>query len=342
MTANAASTPDAPADVLRRMIMGFRSTQLLFIAARLELADLLADAPLTVDMLARRCGATAVNLRRVLRALAALGVFEELEGDRFGCTTLSEGLRWQVPGSLAAVAALYGDAWLWHAYGEAIGTVCGGPTGFEAAHGMPLFEYLDSQPAARAVFDAAMAGFSAQEAQQLARAFDFGRLRRIVDVGGGSGRLVAGLLAAHPHLEAIVFDRPDTAAAARRALEAQGMGPRVRCIGGDFFEGVPPGGDAYLLKSVLHDWDDSAALRILRRVRAAMAPGALLIVAERLLGPALLSTEARLFDFNMMVVAGGVERGAAEFAALFARADLALERVIPTDGALSLVLAQAR
>lgn len=187
-----------------------------------------------------------------------------------------------------------------------------------------------------------MAGFSAREAQQLARAFDFGRVRRVVDVGGGSGRLVAGLLAAYPHLGAIVFDRPDTAAAAQRALEAQGFGARVQCVGGDFFAGVPAGGDVYVLKSVLHDWDDAAALRLLRQVRAVLAPGALLIVAERLLGPAASSAEARLFDFNMMVVAGGVERGVAEYAALFARADLVLERVVPTEGALALVLARPR
>jgi hypothetical protein len=332
----------APADAaaLRQMIMGFRATQLIHVAARLGLADRLARGAQTPAALAQQAGAEPDALRRVLRALASLGIFAETADGAYALTPLAEPLCSDRPGSLHSTALLYGAEFLWRAYGHMEHSVRTGRPGFDDVHGASLFAYLADDAAAAALFHGAMAGFSDQEAAAILAAYDYAAARSVVDVGGGQGRLLSALLLAHPHLGGVVLDLATAQAGANALLADAGLAARARFVAGDFFAAVPGGGDLYLLKSVIHNWDDGAAITILRRCRAAMADHARLLLIERVVPAGNAPAEAKLFDVNMLVVVGGRERTAEEYRALLAQAGLALVQVIPTASPLSLVEAR--
>jgi hypothetical protein len=242
-----------------------------------------------------------------------------------------------VPGSLRSLALLYGEDWLWQAYGRTLYSVQTGRPAFEHVHGQPFFDYLDDHPAAAALFHAGMSGYSAHEAPAILAHYDFSGISRVVDVGGGQATLATALLHAYSGLSAVILDLEAAATSARRALAAAGVADRGTFVAGDFFTSVPAGADLYVLKSVLHNWDDAAAVRILRRCREAMAADARLLVIERVVPPGNAPAEAKLFDINMLVVIGGRERTEREYRALFEVAGLSLSRVIPTGLPLSLV-----
>jgi O-methyltransferase domain/Dimerisation domain len=328
---------------LRELIMGFRSTQLVHAAARLDLAEHLRNGPRSAQELAPHVGAHAPTLHRLMRALAALGVLAPADRDGFALTAEGELLRSDADGSLRNLARLYGAPWLWQAYGDLITSVRSGEPAFDRVHGQPFFDHLAHHPDAAADFDAAMSSYSAGEARAVAEAYpDFSAMRHVVDVGGGQGLLLAELLRRHAHLRGTLFERAPVIAAAREPIAAAGLAAQLQA--GDFFAGVAPAGaDAYLLKSVIHDWDDERALAILRRCRAAMTPPASrLLLIERLLaddpgaGP-----EAALFDINMLVTVGGRERSAADHEALLRGAGLRMTRVVATACALSIVEAMS-
>jgi SAM-dependent methyltransferase len=325
------------AATLRQMIMGFRVTQLVYVAAKLGLADHLRPGPQSPQELAQAAGAEPQALRRLLRALASLGLFTELDDGAFALTPLAELLQSDTADSLRSLALLYGEEWLWHAYGRMLYSVQTGQPAFEQAHGQPLYDYLHDHPPAAALFHQAMSGYSAQEAAAILAAYDFSEATTVVDVGGGHGVLVAALLQALPHLSGVVFDLALVVADARRLLADAGVAARSRYVAGDFFAAVPGGGDVYLLKSVLHNWDDAAAVRILRRCRQAMAEHARLLVVERVIPPGNTPAEAKLFDINMLVVVGGQERTEAEYRALFLAAGFNLTQIVPTHSHLSLI-----
>src|SRR5215475_7964346 len=274
---------------LRHLIMGFRSTQLIHVAAKLGLADRLKAGPQTAQALAEAVGAEPRALYRVLRALASLGIFAESSGGGF------------------TLAALYGEEWLWDAYGRTLHSVLTGAPAFERTHGTAFFEYLDHHATAATLFHDAMTGYSAQEAEAILAGYDFSRVTNIVDVGGGHGALLARLLRAHRGLSGVVLDLPASGPGAQRLLAEAGVAERGMFAAGDFFDAIPRGGDVYLLKSVIHNWHDEAAVRILRRCREAMAEDARLLVIERIIPPGNAPAEAKLFDINMLVVIGGRE-----------------------------------
>jgi ubiquinone/menaquinone biosynthesis C-methylase UbiE len=334
MSAPAAASESAAQ--LARLIMGFRPTQLIFTAAKLRLADHVAAKPLTPEKLAEVTGAKREPLKRLLRALASLGLFEERGDGAFATTALGALLRSDAAGSLRNVALLYGEQFIWQAYGQTYHSVMTGEPGFERAHGEGFYDYLGEHADAADLFNAAMSGFSAQEAAAIIAAYDFSNVATVIDVGGGEGKLAASLVEAHPHLSAIVFDLPATVSKAA----AGGARPRVQFAGGDFFDKAPRGGDLYLLKSVLHNWRDDDAVRILATCRKAMGAEGRLLVIERVIPPGNEPSEAKLFDINMLVVVGGLERTQSQYAQLFERAGLALTRVTPTAGPMSLVEAK--
>ena len=331
----------APREALAERIMGFRTTQMIHVAARLGLADQLAAGPRTPADLAAAIGADASALHRLLRALAGLGIFIEDSAGAFALTPQAELLRSDLPGSLHGIAMLYGEEWLWQAYGEMLHSARTGRPGFLKAHGQPLYSYLHEHPRAAARFDAAMSPFSAQEVAAILEAYDFSAVRTVVDIGGGHGALIAGLLRAHPHLSGIVFDLPSVVAGAMRLLGETGIADRLRCLAGDFFDEVPAGGDLYVMKSVLHNWDDIDAARILGACRAGMAPDARLLVVERVVPAGNGPSEAKLFDINMLTVAGGRERTERDYRALLRDAGLELEWLAPTRSPLSIMVARA-
>jgi SAM-dependent methyltransferase len=322
---------------LRRLILGLRTTQLIAVAAQLGIADALCDTPRSVAALADELRVDADALRRLLRALARLGVFAEADDGRIAHTPLSQPLRRAADRSLHHVAQLYGAPWLWQAYGALLHSVRSGRPAFEHVHGQPFYDYLDSHPAAAEQFNRTMSAFTAHEVAALAVACDLAGAGTVVDVGGGHGALVAALLQRHPRLRGVVFERADVVDGARRTLADAGLAARSVCIAGDFFERVPDGGDVYLLKSVLHNWRDDDALRILRACRRALPPHARLLIAERVIAPGAAGTEAALFDINMMVTVGGQERSEPEYAALLGAAGLRWRRTSATASPLSVI-----
>jgi precorrin-6B methylase 2 len=330
------------AATLRGFILGFRRTQLIGVAARLGLADELRHGPRSAEDLARATGADVRALPRVLRALASEGVFAETADGRFDTTPLAELLRSDAPGSMRAMAVLYGEPWMWQAYGALSHSVRTGRTAFEHVHGSDFYGFLKDHPSHAELFQQAMTAFTAHEVAAIASACDLAGASTLVDVGAGHGALAAALLTRHPRLNGIVFDLPAVIAGARRALDEAGLLQRCTCIAGDFFESVPSGGDIYLMKSVLHNWDDESASRILRRCAAAMHERARLIVVESVIPPGNDASEAKLFDINMMVTAGGQERTEAEYRALLHAAGLRLVRTTATPSPLSLIEAILR
>jgi SAM-dependent methyltransferase len=302
------------------LIDSFLTFQLVHVAARLGIADALADGPLTGEELARAVGAEPAALTRVLRGLAAEGVLEE-DGETFALTPLGEALR-GLKGSILARGELY-----YRAAGGLLDAVRQGGIPFERVYGERFFAHLSRRPADEAAFQASMAARSEREARDVAAAYDFSAVRRLVDVGGGSGALLATILDAAPQVEGVLLDRPAAVEQARRRLAG-----RAECVAGDFFAAVPAGADAYLLSRVIHDWPDDDAIRILRSCRAAMAPGARLLLVEAVLPErAADAPEAIRMDLHMLILFGGRERTEREYARLLGAAGLALRRVIPTD-----------
>jgi hypothetical protein len=325
------------AAALRRMIMGFRTTQLIYVAAKLGLADQMQRGPHAASALANVVGADARALYRLLRALSTLGVvFEPVEG-WFELTPLGHWLCSDQPGSLKDLALLYGDEWYWQAYSLLHHSVVTGRPAFEQTHGQSLYAYLDEHPDAANVFNRAMSAFSAQEATALLAAYDFSAATTLIDVAGGQGNLLAAILAAHQQLCGVLFDLPSVIEGCRGQWANGELAARVQLVAGNFFEGLPSGGDAYLLKSILHNWNDAAAQRILQRCREAIPPHGRLLVVERVIPQGSEPAEAKLFDINMLVVLGGQERTADEYGALLAASGFALQRVISTRSPLSII-----
>jgi hypothetical protein len=310
---------------LLRLAYGYQVSQAIYVAAALGIADELADGPRAVDDLATATATHADSLHRLLRALAAVDVLREEPDGRFALTALGEELR----GPVGSWAAFLGRPNHWAAWGHLLHTVRTGENAFQAVHGMDVWEYRARHPEEGAIFDAAMTGGSRRVNAAVAAAHDFGRYGVIVDVGGGHGALLAGILARYPGVRGVVFDQPAVVAGA----EPDGF----EVVGGSFFEEVPAGADAYLLKSVLHDWEDEPAIEILRTCRRAARAGTALLVVERRLELPL----TKFSDLNMLVGPGGRERTPEEYAALLAAAGYELVGETPTETEVSVYEARA-
>ncbi|MGH2354048.1 MAG: methyltransferase [Chloroflexota bacterium] len=322
---------------LAGLIGGYRSTQMLFAAAQLGIADRLADGPLQSRALAGMVGADEAALRRLLRGLVNVGVLTEDAGGRFGLTPVGAALRTDVPGSQHAWAIWEGGM-SYQAWGALLYSVQTGRAAFDHVFGRPFFAHFAAHPEAGDGFNRAMAGYSAAIATAVAQGYDFSPFRTVVDVGGGHGTLLAAVLRAYPHLTGVHSDLPSVAAGAEPWLAAAGVAGRCRIVSGDFFAAVPGGGDVYLLGHIVHDWDDAQAVRILRNCRTAMAGhGRLLIVEKHMPEPMTEGAVPPGTDVNMLVLTGGRERTDAEYRALLAAAGWRLERVMPTRSMASIL-----
>jgi len=328
---------NTPTEELRHLIFGFRVTQALYAATELGVADLLASGPQSADDLATACGAHAPSLYRVLRLLASEGVFTEMRDGRFALTPMAEALRRDAPGSLRPSVLFNAGEAMWRSWGHLVHAVRTGEPAFDHAHGVDLFEYFRRHPDEWAIFDQVMTNQTAPLTRAVAAAYDFSPCRTIVDVGGGRGALALGLVEAYPHLRGIVFDQPAVAAGARQAIEAAGLTDRCEAVGGDFFAAVPEGGDTYLVKFILHDWDDERCVAILRACRRAVPEDGRLLVIEVLIPPGEARSYAKSQDVNMLVNLTGRERTETEYRALYAAAGFALTRTIPAHGELHVI-----
>jgi hypothetical protein len=331
-----ASNQSAAAE-LRRLIVGYRLSQALHVAAKLGVADVLQNGPLSVDELARAVSAHPESLYRVMRVLASESVFAESEPRHFQLTPLALLLQSEVPGSLRARAIFDCEGAHWQAWGHLLHSVATGEPAFDRTHGASFFEYMKTHAAFAASFDTVMTDQTAAGAQALVEAYDFSGLGTLVDVGGGHGSFLAAILAAYPPLSGILYDLPHVAAGARPTLEAAGVADRCDVIGGDFFERVPAGGDAYLLKHILHNWDEPRCTTILRNGRQTMPENGRLLVVETLIPPGDEPSYGKYLDLEMLVLLPGRERTEAEYGKLLQATGFKLSRVIATRSELSIL-----
>ena len=322
-------------------IVGLGATQLIRAAARLRLPDLLEEGPRTAAELAAMAEMAGVDpdaLHRTLRGLVAVGLFTLGEDGRFRNNRLSRTLRSGTPGSLRNYALYFGSKSHVEAWADFDRTLESGGNAFERVHGATVWDWFDAHPDERATFAGAMGELTELYASAVATAYPFASVRRLCDVGGGRGTLLAEILLRHPHLSGVLLDGPGVLDNARTYLAAHGVLDRVELVAGSFFEGVPAGSDAYLLKNVLHDWDDGRCRTILGNCRKAMVTGTRLLVVETVVEADSVHDLGPLSDLQMMVVcAGGRERSRAEFDRLFAECGFRLERVIATASPMSLI-----
>ncbi len=328
--------PPLPA-VLLQMITGCWVSQIIHVAAKLGIADLLSDGAKSSAELAKSTGVDADALYRMLRALASLGIFAERDPGFFELTPLAEYLRTGAPGSLRAAAIMFGEDWHYRPWGNLLHSVKTGQTAFSHIFGEEVFPYLAWNEEAAKIFNEAMTGGASADIAAITAAYDFSGIGRVVDIGGGHGSLIAAVLKANPSIRGTLFDQPAVVAGAQRLLEAEGVAARCEIVGGDFFESVPSGGDVYTLKYIIHDWDDDRALRILRNLHRAMGAKSRILLIENVIAPGNEPSFGKLVDIEMLVMAGGRERTAQEFRALYAAAGFELTNIIPTQSALSLV-----
>lgn len=315
---------------LHRLIIGHQAAQAVHVAAVLGIADLVAAKPRSAAELAAQTTSHEASLRRLLRALAALGVLHEQEDGRFGLGELGQPLRTDHPQSAAGWAAFVGRESVWAAWGALGHSVATGENAFAHVHGEDVWRYRAGRPEDSAAFDRAMASQTLGVAESVLDAFAFDRFGVIVDVAGGTGAFLAAILARYPAARGILFDQPHVVASAA-------VHERCEVVAGDFFEAVPEGGDAYVLKAIVHDWEDEQSVAILRACRRAIAAGGSLLLVERLLGPPNELPEAKLSDLNMMVAPGGRERTLEEYAALFEAAGFRLVGETPTASGRSVI-----
>jgi hypothetical protein len=316
------------------MITGYWISQAIYVAAKLGIADLLKDGPKTDDELAQATGAHPRSLYRLLRALASVRVFAEAEDGRFGLTPLGEYLQTGIPGSVRALTINHGER-LYRPWGDLLHSVRTGETAFNHIFGMDVWQYATQNPEAVAIFNEAMTELTTQISTAVVAAYAFSRSSKIVDIGGGNGALILSILQANPQMSGVLFDLPHVIESAKKHLDAAGLTGRCAVVAGDFFASVPSGGDTYILKNIIHDWDDEHALKILQNCHRAMAENGKLLLVEGIIPPGNEPSFGKLVDLNMLVMAGGGERTEAEYRALLAAAGFQLTNVVPLQSPLS-------
>ncbi len=333
---------ESPQAAIVDLIGGVWAARAVAALARLGVPDHLANGALSVAELAPVVGAHPDALYRLLRAVSSIGVLAKTADDRFSLTALGSCLRSDVPGSMRAAIASELDTAHWQSWGQLDDCIRTGQPAFNKVFGMTGWEYYRTRnPEDGRLFSENMSSMSATEVQAILAAYSFEGARRVVDVGGAYGAFLAGVLARVPQALGVLFDHPEVVALAGPALKSLGVADRVERVGGDFFESVPSGGDVYLLKHILHDWNDDECVRILRCIRKAMAPSARVVVAEIPIAEGRQSSFAALLDINMLVMLTGRERTPEEYAALFTRAGLRLVGVTPTESPMALLEARA-
>lgn len=323
------------------MMTGAFFARAIYTAAKFGIADVLSDGPLAADAIAQRIDANPDAVGRMLRALASRGIFAQQADGRFALTPLADALRSDSPTSVRGIVLFWGDQRHWEHWGQLPNAVRTGQPTVEALRGKPMFEFLEGDPEFAAIFNDGMTSVSDMEIAPVLAAYDFTGVGTIVDVGGGHGRLLAAVLRKWPQAQGTLFDSESVVEGAPAVLEGAGVADRCSVVAGTFFESVPSGGDAYLLKHIVHDWDESNVLQILRNVRAAMPNNAKVLVIESVVPDDDREHLSKMLDLEMLVVATGRERTAIEYAELLRAAGFRFTRIIPTVGPMSIVEGEA-
>ncbi len=329
---------DAPPEaVLTQMITGSLGSQAVYVAAKLGIADLLANGPKNVDELAQSVEADAPSLYRVLRALASFGVFAEREDRVFELTPTADLLRSDSSGSLRDLAIFFGEDWHWKVWGQTLYSVRTGQAAWGKVHGQEVFPFFAANREAAKIFDRAMTSLSNLAIKAVIEAYDFSGIKTLVDVAGGHGRLLTSILEANPAVKGVLFDMPHVIEGAKENEGVKAAGSRCELTSGDFFFEVPAGADAYIMKHIIHDWDDERALQILKNIRRVMKADGRVLLVEAVITDGGERDFGKLLDIEMLVSPGGKERTAGEYKELFAQAGLRLTRIVPTNSPYSVI-----
>lgn len=323
--------------ILEITYSNFVIARALYAFAKLGIADLLRDKALRSEELASPAGVAPGALYRLLRTLSTAEVVSESQDHRFTLGPLGEALRSDAPGSMRAWAIFSGEPFYLQAWEQIVHTIQTGQPAWEHVHKMPIFEYIGQHPEAAQIFDQAMTSLSAGEAPAIVEAYDFVGIRKLADIGGGQGLMLRTILRSHPKMAGVLFDRPDALQGTQELLVQEELAHRCEVVPGDFFQSVPQGADAYLLKYVIHDWDDERSVAILRNCRRAMTNDARLLLVETVVPRPGEAHFAKLQDLEMLVVAGSQERTVDEYSHLLERAGFTLIRVLPTTGPASIL-----
>jgi hypothetical protein len=322
-----------PPATLLQMMTGYWVSQTLYVAAKLGIADLLADGPLSCEELAAATDTRAPSLQR---ALASIGVFTEVSPGSFALTPLAKLLQTETPGSMRALAIMYAEE-QYRAWGELLHSVRTGEMAFDHQFGMGYFAYLAQHPEADRVFNEAMTGWTRQLVGAVVDTYDFSPFKTVVDVGGGYGALLSAIPQRNPGMRGILFEQPHVIASAEEQLVTTGVADRCLLVGGDFFAEVPTGGGAYVLSQILHDWDDERCVTILGQCRRAIPDHGKLLVIELVPPEGDEPFLGKWLDLHMLVLLGGRERTASEYDTLFRTPGFKLDRVVPTPSGPSVV-----
>lgn len=332
---------ETPHHRLRGLIAGYQVSQAIAAAVTLGIPEQLADGPRAAGDVAASLSLDGGLLHRLMWALAAAEVLTTTDGTVFRLSDMGQHLLPAAPQSLAHRARLMCSPFIWDAWKAFPSALASGGNAFASAHGTDYWSYLDHHPQAGAVFDAAMSADAGWMGESLAQAFDFGRFTQVIDIGGGEGRLIEGILRQYPALRGTLFDKDEVIRKSGIRLAPSGLKDRLSIVAGDFFDSVPQGGDVHVLKWVLHDWPDDDAIRILRNCRAALPAHGRILIAEHAMDDRHPTLSASLIDLTMFVVTGGRERTCGDYETLLRAAGCRLLNVIETDCKLQILEAAA-
>ncbi|HSB27035.1 MAG TPA: methyltransferase [Pyrinomonadaceae bacterium] len=335
-----ATQQQEPQFVMLQIISSFWISRGVFAIAKLGIPDLLQNGPKTAEQLASATNTHAPSLFRLMRALVSVGVLSANGENQFGNTPLSETLITDAPRSLRWFAVSELGQEHYPAWGNLLHSIRTGEIAFDNFFGMDCWAYFRKNPEDAAIFNDSMSGMTAAVNETLCSLYDFSRFERVVDVGGGHGGLITKILKANPNLKGILFDAPPVVEGARERIAASGLADRCEVVGGNFFKEVPAGGDAYVMKWVIHDWDDDRAIQILKNCRRQMGPDGRLILVDSVVPNNNEPHFSKFIDLNMMVMTGGKERTAKEFEQLLSASGFKLLQIIPTDLPTSIIEAQ--
>lgn len=333
-----AASPMSSSMALIRLMSGLWISQLIYVIAKLEIPDRLAEGPRSAEELAADTGVHAPSLYRAMRALTTVGVLFEDERGQFYLTPLSLHLRSGAPHSLRSLAVMFGEPWHWSVWGALMHSIRTGEPAFEHVHGKGTYQFVTENPDAAAIYDSAMTSITRQTAEAIAESYDFSEIETIVDIGGGHGTLLIDLLNEHPHLQGTVFDLPHVVEGAHDVIAQAGLAERLTAVGGDCFASVPEGADAYITKSFIHSFDDERAQEILATIGRALPPHGRVLVCEMVLPDDNEPHFGKLLDIEMLTQSDdGRDRTEAQFRELFAGAGLTLRKVHDTSTPVSVL-----
>lgn len=326
-----------PEAVLMQMLFGALMQKSISVAAKLGIADLLVDKPQNADELAAQTDTHAPSLYRVLRVLASLGIFSEIADHKFLLTPIAALLRTDAPNSMRDFAIMQSEEWLWRNFGGLMHSVKTGEIAHDKVHGIDTWSFLAQNPEDEEIFNRAMTNLSLSAVPPIVDAYDFSSIGKLVDIAGGHGFLLAGILKANPQMQGVLFDQPSVIAGAAALLEKEGVSNRVELTSGDFFESVPVGADAYIMKHIIHDWDDRQSTKILQNIRSAMNENGKVLICEMVVPEGNEPSPSKILDIQMLVNLSGKERTEEEFKSLLESSGFRLTRIIATKSPFSVI-----